>query len=54
MKLETYLTNAQGFFYMLDFLPIGNTLIFSKHWCGEVANFILHSLHEEGKNQSGT
>ena len=41
-------------FGMLDFLPIGNTLIFSKQRCGEVANFNLHSLHEEGTNQSET
>ena len=41
-------------FGMLDFLPIGNTLIFSKQRCGEVANFIQHLLHKEGTYQSDT
>ena len=42
------------FFGMLDFLPIGNTQIFSQQRCGEVANFIQHLLNKEGTNQSET
>ena len=42
------------FFGILDFLPIGNTLMLSKLRIEEVANFIVHLLHKEGAVQNET